>query len=65
MNGMQSLLALVGRLFLALIFIASMFHKLTNWESSIQYMESHNSLLPVGFTAGKDPWPLRFSPSSP
>ena len=35
------MLALVGRLFLAIIFLASAFGKITNFDGTLQYMESH------------------------
>lgn len=35
------MLALAGRLFLAIIFLAAAFGKITNFEGTVQYMESH------------------------
>jgi uncharacterized membrane protein YphA (DoxX/SURF4 family) len=37
----DDVLALVGRLFLAVIFLASAFGKITNFDGTIQFMESH------------------------
>ena len=37
----DDILALVGRLFLAIIFLASAFGKITNFEGTLQYMEAH------------------------
>lgn len=37
----DDVLSLVGRLFLAIIFLASAFGKVTNFEGTIQFMESH------------------------
>lgn len=37
----DDVLALVGRLFLAIIFLASAFGKITNFDGTIQFMESH------------------------
>lgn len=34
-------LALVGRLFIAVIFLASAFGKVTNFDGTLQYMEAH------------------------
>jgi uncharacterized membrane protein YphA (DoxX/SURF4 family) len=34
-------LALVGRLFVAIIFLASAFGKITNFDGTLQFMESH------------------------
>ena len=36
------MLSLVGRLFLAIIFLASAFGKITNFEGTVQYMEAHS-----------------------
>lgn len=48
-------LALVGRLFVAIIFLASAFGKITNFEGTLQFMESHGmpatNLLCVGAIA--------------
>jgi putative oxidoreductase len=37
----DDVLALIGRLFLAIIFLASAFGKITNFEGTLQYMEAH------------------------
>jgi uncharacterized membrane protein YphA (DoxX/SURF4 family) len=37
----DDVLALVGRLFVALIFLASAFGKITNFDGTLQYMETH------------------------
>lgn len=37
----EDVLALVGRLLLAVIFLASAFGKITNFEASTRYMEAH------------------------
>jgi len=37
----DDVLALVGRLFLAIIFLASAFGKITNFGGTIQFMEAH------------------------
>lgn len=37
----DDVLALVGRLFIAIIFLASAFGKITNFEATVQYMEAH------------------------
>jgi uncharacterized membrane protein YphA (DoxX/SURF4 family) len=37
----DDILALVGRLFLAIIFLASAFGKITNFDGTLQYMELH------------------------
>ncbi len=37
----DDVLALVGRLFVALIFLASVFGKITNFDGTLQFMESH------------------------
>lgn len=37
----DDVLALVGRLFLAIIFLASAFGKITNFEGTLQYMDAH------------------------
>ena len=37
----DDVLALVGRLFVALIFLASAFGKITNFDGTLQFMESH------------------------
>ncbi len=37
----DDVLALVGRLFIAIIFLASAFGKITNFDGTLQYMESH------------------------
>jgi putative oxidoreductase len=37
----DDILALVGRLFLAIIFLASAFGKITNFDGTLQYMEAH------------------------
>ena len=35
------MLALVGRLFIAVLFLASAFGKITNFDGTLQFMESH------------------------
>lgn len=35
------MLALVGRLFLSIIFLASAFGKITNFDGTLQYMDAH------------------------
>ena len=37
----DDVLGLVGRLFIAIIFLASAFGKITNFDGTIQFMESH------------------------
>lgn len=37
----DDVLALVGRLFLSIIFLASAFGKITNFEGTLQYMDAH------------------------
>ena len=37
----DDVLALVGRLFLAIIFLASAFGKITNFDGTLQYMDAH------------------------
>ncbi len=37
----DDVLALVGRLFIAIIFLASAFGKITNFDGTLQFMESH------------------------
>jgi uncharacterized membrane protein YphA (DoxX/SURF4 family) len=37
----DDILALVGRLFLAIIFLASAFGKITNFDGTVQYMDVH------------------------
>ena len=37
----DEVLALVGRLFLAIIFLAAAFGKITNFDGTVQYMEAH------------------------
>lgn len=37
----DDVLALVGRLFIAIIFLASAFGKITNFDGTIQFMEAH------------------------
>jgi putative oxidoreductase len=37
----DDVLALVGRLFVAIIFLASAFGKITNFDGTMQFMESH------------------------
>ncbi len=37
----DDVLALVGRLFLAIIFLASAFGKITNFDATLRYMEAH------------------------
>jgi len=48
----DDVLALVGRLFVAIIFLASAFGKITNFDGTLQYMDSHGmpaaNLLCVG-----------------
>jgi uncharacterized membrane protein YphA (DoxX/SURF4 family) len=39
--NIDDVLALVGRLFLAIIFLASAFGKITNFDGTLQYMEAH------------------------
>lgn len=51
----DDVLALVGRLFVAIIFLASAFGKITNFDGTLQFMESHGmpavNLLCVGAIA--------------
>ncbi len=48
----DDVLALVGRLFVAIIFLASAFGKITNFDGTLQFMDSHGlpavTLLCVG-----------------
>jgi putative oxidoreductase len=44
----DDVLALVGRLFMSIIFLASAFGKITNFEGTLQFMESHG-MPAVGF----------------
>jgi len=48
----DDVLALVGRLFVAIIFLASAFGKITNFDGTLQFMDSHGlpavNLLCVG-----------------
>src|SRR3954466_5917759 len=37
----DDVLALVGRLFVAIIFLASAFGKITNFDGTLQFMEAH------------------------
>ncbi len=37
----DDVLALVGRLFLSIIFLASAFGKITNFDGTLQYMDAH------------------------
>lgn len=37
----DDVLALVGRLFIAIIFLASAFGKITNFDGTLQFMEAH------------------------
>lgn len=37
----DDVLALVGRLFVAIIFLASAFGKITNFDGTLQYMDAH------------------------
>jgi uncharacterized membrane protein YphA (DoxX/SURF4 family) len=37
----DEILSLAGRLFIAVIFLAAAFGKITNFEGTLQYMESH------------------------
>ncbi len=37
----DDIFSLVGRLFLAIIFLASAFGKITNFDGTLQYMEAH------------------------
>ena len=37
----DEILSLAGRLFIAVIFLASAFGKITNFEGTLQYMETH------------------------
>lgn len=37
----DDVLSLVGRLFIAIIFLASAFGKITNFDGTLQFMESH------------------------
>lgn len=39
--GTDDILAMAGRLLLAVIFLASAFGKITNFEATVKYMESH------------------------
>lgn len=43
----DDVLALVGRLFLAIIFLASAFGKITNLEGTLIYMEAHGMPIPT------------------
>ena len=51
----DDVLALVGRLFVAIIFLASAFGKITNFDGTMQFMEAHGmpsvNLLCVGAIA--------------
>ena len=37
----DDIFALIGRLFIAIIFLASAFGKITNFDGTLQYMEAH------------------------
>ena len=37
----DDIFALVGRLFIAIIFLASAFGKITNFDGTLQFMEAH------------------------
>ncbi len=51
----DDVLALVGRLFVAIIFLASAFGKITNFDGTLQFMDSHGmpavNLLCIGAIA--------------
>ena len=51
----DDVLALVGRLFVAIIFLASAFGKITNFDGTLQFMEAHGmpavNLLCIGAIA--------------
>jgi putative oxidoreductase len=47
----EEVLALLGRLLLALIFLASAFGKITNFEATTRYMEAHGMPWPTFFCA--------------
>ena len=47
----EDVLALVGRLLLALIFLAAAFGKITNFDATCHYMEVHGIPMPVLFCA--------------
>lgn len=46
---------MVGRLFLAIIFLASAFGKITNFEGTVQFMESHGMRAASFFCAASIP----------
>ena len=48
----EDFLALAGRLFLALIFLASAFGKITNFDATLKYMEAHGMPMTPLFCAG-------------
>ena len=48
----DDILALAGRLFLAVIFLASAFGKITNFDGTLQYMESHGMPAATLFCVG-------------
>lgn len=43
----EDVLALLGRLLLALIFLAAAFGKITNFDATCRYMETHGLPMPV------------------
>ncbi|MFA6002524.1 MAG: DoxX family protein [Elusimicrobiota bacterium] len=48
----DDVMALAGRLFLALIFLASAFGKITNFEATCRYMDAHGVIMAPWFCAG-------------
>jgi uncharacterized membrane protein YphA (DoxX/SURF4 family) len=48
----EDVLALIGRLLLAVIFLASAFGKITNFDATLRYMEAHAMPMPPLFCAG-------------
>lgn len=48
----EDVMALIGRLLLAVIFLASAFGKITNFDATLRYMEAHAMPLPPLFCAG-------------
>ena len=48
----DDVLALVGRLFVAIIFLASAFGKITNFDGTLQFMESHGIPFATGLCVG-------------
>lgn len=47
----QDVAALVGRLFLAVVFLSSAFGKITNYEATMRYMDAHGMPLTAFFCA--------------